>query len=62
MKTQILQLLDRGDMSARDLQTALKCRHEAIYMALVQMEAEGTVTVWAKTPGTTVWCKAEVLA
>lgn len=62
MKNKILELLEGGDLSANALKSALKCRHEAIYMALVQMEAEGTVTVWAKTPGTTVWCKAEVLA
>lgn len=59
MTSEILALLDRENMSAEELQHALKVRHEVLYQTLVHMEAKGLVTVWGRrAPLPSLWCKA----
>jgi DNA-binding transcriptional ArsR family regulator len=62
MSEQILEMLERGDMTAIEIRQVLKVRHETVYMALVRLEAAGQVTVWSKDrPRQVLWCKAEAL-
>jgi DNA-binding transcriptional ArsR family regulator len=62
MSDQILEILERGDMTAIEIRRVLKVRHETVYMALVRLEAAGQVTMWSKDrPRHVLWCKAEAV-
>lgn len=59
MKHEILKLLSVANMTAGELRKILKCRHEALYADLVNLEASGKVLVWAKAkPTDNLWCIA----
>jgi DNA-binding IclR family transcriptional regulator len=45
MKTQILELLERSDMTAEEVRRRVGVGHARLYTALVQLEAEGRVEV-----------------
>lgn len=63
IKQAILAYLRSGDATALEVRQFFHLSHEQVYMALVQLEAEGRVRVWARSPDKeNVWCAEVELA